>query len=108
MGEYRYFKSCVDFTGDEVEHLLAMLDSEAETRVTLATLRRHCGAAVISAWATGHGYELSKRRGLTMAGDYAISYHRSIYRGERCYFIRWSGIEFIWVPRCCPTGTGGR
>ncbi len=100
MVKYRYFQSCVDFVGDEVEHLLAMLDSESETEATLATLRRNCGTAAIGDWAKQHGYERSKRRGLTMANDFAISYHRSIYRGRRCYFIRWSAIEFIWVPEC--------
>ncbi|KKN10455.1 hypothetical protein LCGC14_1036360 [marine sediment metagenome] len=96
-GKYRYLKSCTDFGASDVEHLLAMLDSEAETEITLATLKRNCGSKSISDWAALHGYGRSKSRGLTMANDYAISYHRSLYRGERCYFIRWSAIEFIWV-----------
>ncbi len=34
--------------------------------------------------------------GLHMAGDWAVSYYRSFYRGERCYYFDWSSIEYIF------------
>jgi len=29
--------------------------------------------------------------------DYSVSFHRSKFKGKRCYYVRWSGIEFIFV-----------
>jgi hypothetical protein len=89
---YHYFKSCVDHAPPEVAALNAMI--EAETDITLRTMRGHC--AGLAEWAADHGYEANKRHGLTLAGDWHVSYHRSTYGGKRCYFLRWSAIEFIW------------
>ncbi len=93
MLAYQYFKSCVDHAPNEVAALMAMIDDE--TDITLKTMRRHCGG--INEWVTDRGYELNAQRGLTLAGDFCVSYHRSRYNGQRCYFIRWSAIEFIWI-----------
>lgn len=94
MRQCEYFKSCVDHEPDEVATLVAMIENA--TPVTLATMRRNCIG--LDAWAKAQGYESDKRRGLTLANDWHVSYHRSTYDGQRCYFVRWSGIEFIWLP----------
>ena len=63
--------------------------------ITLCTFRKHCvGFAEI---ATQLGYAQDSRKGLTIAQDWHVSYHRSKYNGERCYFLQWSGIEYIWL-----------
>jgi hypothetical protein len=89
-----YFKSCVDCeTPAEVDNLTTMI--EDATDVTIATIRKHC--AGFTDWAAGIGYETNRRRGLVIEDDYHVSYHRSKYNGERCYYVRWSAIEFIWM-----------
>lgn len=37
-------------------------------------------------------------RGLTMAGDWSVSYHRSRLHGRAVYYLRWSAIEYVFVP----------
>lgn len=39
----------------------------------------------------------SRPRDLTMKNDYAVSYYKSTFRGKPCYYIRESGIEYIFV-----------
>ena len=91
--KYHYFNSCVDHAQHEVESLNTMIDKEID--VTLSTMKKHC--IELAAWAEGIGYESDKRKGLTLANDWSVSYHRSTYNGRRCYFVRWSAIEYIWV-----------
>ena len=42
-------------------------------------------------------YATDKRNGLTIKDDWAVSYHRSHYRGKLCSFICWSSIEYIFT-----------
>ncbi len=91
---YQYFKSCVDHSPGEVPALSAMVDDAID--VTLATIRKHCGG--FNAWAMVMGYAKTRREGLVIADDWAVSYHRSKYNGKRCYYVRWSAIEYIWLP----------
>jgi hypothetical protein len=86
--EYQYTTCCVNAQGEDIT---AMVD--VERKVTLATIRRHC--AGFADWCEQMGYE---RGGLTIGHDWAVSYYRSIYRGEPCYFVRHSAIEYIWTP----------
>lgn len=37
-----------------------------------------------------------KPKNLTLKQDCYVSYHRSKYRGKRCYYICHSAIEYIW------------
>ena len=34
---------------------------------------------------------------LTLKKDYAVSFHRSKWSGKRCYYIRHSAIEYIFM-----------
>jgi hypothetical protein len=90
---YDYFKSCCDFEPSEVDDLNSMIDENIN--VTLATIRKHCSG--FTDWTMGLGYEKDSRKGLTIANDWAVSYHRSKYKGQRCYYVRWSAIEYIWL-----------
>ena len=42
------------------------------------------------------GYEDHPRRGLTMAGDYHVSYHRSKLHGKTVYYFKHSAIEYVF------------
>jgi hypothetical protein len=90
---YHYWKSCVDLHGSEVELLADMV--EAETKVTLTTLLSHCEG--VREWAEDRGYARNRLSGLTLREDSLVRFYRSKWRGERCYFIRWSAIESIWL-----------
>lgn len=68
---------------------------EQEKKVSLVTLKKYCEG--IQEWAQQMGYELDKRRGLTLEQEAHVGYYKSVYDGKACYFIRHSAIEYIWV-----------
>ena len=89
---YRYWKSCMDLEDFEVVQLGTMV--ACQWPITFDTLLSHCDG--VQDWAVEHGYETDRRRGLVLNGDPLVGFYRSRWRGERCYFIRRSAIEFIW------------
>lgn len=92
MKTYKYWTCCVDLHRiEDVESLQAMV-SRAQ-RVTYRTMLGHCQGLLD--WAVEHGYVV-RGQDLRMKNDWHISYHKSVFLGRPCYFLRWSGIEFIW------------
>lgn len=41
-------------------------------------------------------YDQRSDQGLTLKNDWSVSYHRSKYKGECCYYICHSAIEYIF------------
>lgn len=87
---YQYHTSCVQSTAKLIEEMI-----DAAIDVTYRTMLKHCPGLLD--WAESVGYERNSRRGLTLKEDYVVSFHRSKYRGRRCYYVRWSAIEHIFV-----------
>jgi hypothetical protein len=87
---FTYETCCVNST---YEHIHAMVEREKD--VSYKTIRKHCSE--LREWAEGMGYEWIGNKGLKLKDDYAVSFHKSVYRGRRCYFIRHSAIEHIWT-----------
>jgi hypothetical protein len=75
-----------------------MRDHPSCRDVTYETMLRHCD---LLSWATEHNYDSRSNakdsHGLTLRNDWAVSYHRSVFQGQPCYFLVWSAIEFIWT-----------
>lgn len=92
-----YLTCCVGLAMRDVGALNAM--TEAAQEVTLATFRRRCDTR---AWEAHMGYERS-RHGLALSRDWHVTYHRSQWKGRRCYYARHSAIEYIF----CDPDTGG-
>ena len=90
MPKYRYEICCVDSTGELID---AMKDDAQD--VTYRTFRAHCEG--VDEWAKSKGYDRRSNQGLTLKADWAVSYHKGIYDGRPCYFLCWSGIEYIWT-----------
>ena len=42
------------------------------------------------------GYDSHPKQGLTMAADWAVSYHRSKLHDKRVYYFCYSGIEYVF------------
>jgi hypothetical protein len=87
MPKFIYTTCCVNADGEDIA---AMVD--CAINVTYATIRKHC--AGLAEWERNMGYE---RLGLKLKDDWAVRFHRSRYRGRRCYYIRHSAIEYIWT-----------
>lgn len=90
---YVYLESCIDSDGDSIRKMV-----DASTRVSYRTMLENCD---LVSWAKLKGYDASASsgRGMTLKSDPRVSYYKSVYRKLPCYFLKWSGIEFIWVPR---------
>ncbi len=95
--KHRYFNCCVGWDPDDVPALSAMID-EAEG-ITRGTFLRHVDRDDLRRVEAELGYEAHPSRGLTMAGDWSVSYHRSRLHGRVVYYLRWSAIEYVFVPR---------
>ena len=93
LKDYAYETNCVSCeNGDDIN---AMRD--VSRNVTYRTMLCHC--AGLRAWAKSQGYAGHPRSGLHLKHDWHVSYHKSTWRGKRCYYLVWSGIEFIWVEK---------
>lgn len=95
MSEYTFFRTCVDWPKADVHApggLVDMVDSA--TNITRRTFVKHIGNDALHEIEATLGYT---RLGLAMRDDWHVSYHRSKLHGQRCYYFRWSGIEFVFT-----------
>lgn len=88
MHECRFVTDCVNAKEEDINE---MVDDELE--ISLKTFLKHVDTDDLYSVLP---YERDSRKGMTLKEDWAISFHRSKYRGERCYFVIWSAIEYIF------------
>ncbi len=84
---YHYATNCVN--AGEVD-ILEMV--EKARAISYTTFSRNCSG--LREFARDMGYD---RMGLTLKGDWHISYYKSTYQGKPCYYLVHSCIEYIWV-----------
>lgn len=87
---YQYLTCCVESTCEDLDEMV-----DAAIDVTYRTMLKHCPGLID--WAEGVGYARDSRRGLTLKNEWAVDFHRSKYQGQRCYYVRWSAIEYIFI-----------
>jgi hypothetical protein len=92
MRKMTFVTNCVNSTAAAIS---PMVDGARD--ITRKTFLAHVDTVSRQEIETALGYALNARQGLTMAGDYHVSYHRSIFRGRPCYFFRWSAIEYVFI-----------
>lgn len=73
----------------------AMVESARD--ITRRTFLKHVDRTELRDIESQLGYALHPKQGLTMAGDFHPSYHRSTYRGRACVYFVWSAIEHIFT-----------
>jgi hypothetical protein len=77
-----------------VPALVRCIDDSRE--ITRRTFRRHVNHESLEDLEASLGYESHPSRGLTMAGDWYVTYHKSTYKGRPCVYLRYSGIEYLF------------
>lgn len=87
---FQYEMSCIEADGDAINKM-----KEDAEKVSYRNFLSHCEGVID--WALSKGYDRNKRQGLTLKDDWHVGYYRSTYQGRPCYFLCWSGIEFIWT-----------
>ncbi len=88
----RYRTCCVESTAALITPMV-----EAARDITRRRFLKHVDRAELREVERMLGYYAHHSQGLTMAGDYHVSYHRSVFGGHPCYYFRWSAIEYIFT-----------
>jgi hypothetical protein len=89
---YRYLTNCIGANGRDI---CDMKDRAVE--VSYRTARSYCEGLID--WACSVGYSRRRSQGLALRDDWHVGYYRSVFRGRRCYYVKWSAIEYIWVKK---------
>ena len=77
--------TCVQSTCEDITE---MVDNARE--VTYRTVAKHCDLSDFKDMYEGSPY-------LTLANDYAVSFHKSTFKGQPCYYIDHSCIEHVFL-----------
>jgi hypothetical protein len=87
-GRYRFVTTCVNSTSDDIDALI-----EQAQDVSMRIFRQKIGSEQYRELEAALGYN----RDLRLANDWAVSTHRSVYRGVPAYYLVWSAIEHIYT-----------
>jgi hypothetical protein len=95
---YVYYRCCVSWPPDDVHAKGGLCDMINEaTDISRRTFLKHVQDKSLRETEEQLNYAAHPKQGLTMAGDYHVSYHRSKLHGERVYFFKHSAIEYVFV-----------
>ena len=96
----RFITSCVSCPGPEPGKAInEMKDDDRMIMISRRAFLQHVDRRDLRALEESLSYESHPSRGLTMAGDWHVSYHRSRFRGRLCYYFTHSAIEYIFTER---------
>jgi len=92
-----YFNNCVNWNQGDVFRKGGLSDmTDRAIDISRKTFLKHIDREDLRDIEEGLGYEQHPSRGMTMAGDYAVSYHRSKLHGKTVYYFRHSAIEYVF------------
>lgn len=98
MDKFNYQTCCVESDGDSITAMV-----NAEKVITYQTALKHMTGLL--EWARARGYAM-RRPSITLRTDWHVSFHKSVYKGDPCYYVQWSGIEYIWLRKPPVDGWG--
>ena len=88
-----YHTCCVNSTAE----LIHALVDDAED-IEYEEFRDAVGGEEVDKFAADMKYDTGDETGgLRLEDDWHVSYHKSKYGGEPCYYLQHSGIEYIWL-----------
>lgn len=90
MKTFRYLINCVAAHGDDINEM-----KHSAREITWGTFSRHCDWEEL---AQGLGYA-ARPPALRLRDDWHVRFYRGKYKGEWCYFLVHSAIEYIFVER---------
>lgn len=99
MGALRFYCDCVGWPEDDVRADGGLSDMIGRAiDVSRRTFLQHVDRDDLAHIEGLLGYEAHHTRGLTMAGDWHVSYHRSKLHRVTVYYFKHSGIEHVFTP----------
>lgn len=94
--EFTYYNNCVNWPHKDVDGLSDMIDAARD--ITRKTFLKHVNARSRGDIEGMLGYAPHDPRAvLTMARDWAVSYHKSKLHGKTVYFFVQSAIEYVFT-----------
>jgi len=90
----KYYNNCVNWPRRDVGNLSDMIDGDLQ--ISRSTFLKHVDRNILAGLEKQLGYMRHHRQGLTMAADWAVSYHRSTLHGKRVYYFCQSCIEYVF------------
>lgn len=84
--DYQFVTSCVSAKGEDIQE---MIDNSRP--VKWETFYNYIRPSIVQEL-----FPTYKNSSLNIEDDYAVTVHKSKYRGKRCYYICWSAIEFVF------------
>lgn len=94
----RFYRCCVDWPENDVDEDGGLCDMiQSGTDITRSTFLKHVNRDDLRDREDDLGYEQHAANGLTMAGDWHVSYHRGVLHGKRVYFFKHSAIEYVFT-----------
>lgn len=97
MIKHNFLTTCVGWDHGDIDSLLEMIDNEQT--ITRRSFLRNVDRVEVREIEHDLGYAWHPANGLIMAKDYAVTYHRSLLDGKRCYYFRHSAIEYVFTRR---------
>ena len=88
---YEFYSDCVGWPRSKVNDLIECVDRARS--ITYQTFCKNVGIEAVKEFEQYHGYD----RFLRLKDDWAVSFNKSKIFGKTCYFIKWSGIEYVWI-----------
>ena len=95
MNEYRFYSTCVAWPRRKMPDLIDMLNRSQD--ITRKTFIKHVSHDDMCLLAVLLGYSRHHKQGLTLKQDWHVSYHRSMLNGNRVYYFKRSGIEYVFT-----------
>jgi len=95
---YQFYCDCVGWPRHDVLSdggLSDMIDDSID--ITRKTFLKYIDYTELQSLERSLCYYSHPSQGLTMAGDYHVSYHRSKLHGRRVYYFRHSAIEYVFT-----------
>jgi hypothetical protein len=94
-----FFSDCINWPRDRVDGLSAMI--QASVQISRSTFLSRIDPSQMKDIERDLGYERDPRRGLTMARDWHVSYHKSTLWGCPAVYFVWSAIEYTFTDLAC-------
>lgn len=92
-GKFVFLTNCVNCPGPNAGQAIRdMVDAAKD--IAAETFFRRCRWQPI---ARELSYSVGSEGGLKLRNDWHVSYHKSVFRGQPCYYLRHSAIEYIFV-----------
>jgi hypothetical protein len=89
-----YYCNCINWPKDDIETgLIPMIDRSQ--RITYKTFLQHVSINDLEELFPDYTWGPGKK-GLRISKDFNVSFHRSKLQGNLMYYVRWSGVEYVF------------